>query len=380
MNTSNKIAYSSFERELLDLDNKYFGEGFNPDFVNYFNVHRPKALVKDLQQRVQTFDPSYLPAIIQQGLDDTVVNSSVSDLLGTGHVIAFIETAKHGEVVVRANASLPYPETYMELEFDFLKIYNDLGIPVNDLIHADSSRKVFPFDYQIMKKLPGNNLGSQWEGTQSDYEKICFQQGQYIARMSQYKGRGWGRIGKDENGLYGVYGTHNDFLTAFLEHDLEVIKLFELINADEFSQLMEFFKSDNVKSLFADSIASLIHNDPSDLNMCYEGSKFLCFFDWENAAMFDPINELGTAPTWKSAFPKRGAMIKGYVAELGYKPDNLNEKMNVFFLRKMIDKVAFALKGERLSRRHIDFLIEGFANNGIILSDNTLNRLNNLEI
>ncbi len=380
MSMTKKISYSSYESQLQELDNKYFGEGFSPDFVNYFNVHRPKALVKDLQHRVQMFDSSYLPAIIQHGLADTVVNSSVSDLLGTGHVIAFIETARNGEVVVRANASLPYPETYMDLEFDFLKIYIDLGIPVNELIYADSSRKVFPFDYQIMKRLPGRNLGSQWEGTQSDYEKICIQQGKYIARMTEYKGRGWGRIRKDESGLYGVYGTHNDFLTAFLEHDLEVIKLFELITADELFQLMGFFKSDNVKSLFADSIASLIHNDPSDLNMCYENSNFLCFFDWENAAMFDPINELGTAPTWKSAFPKREAMIEGYVAELGYKPDGLEEKMNVYFLRKMIDKVAFALKGERLGRRHIDLFIEGITGNRIELSEKTLNQLHSLEI
>lgn len=42
-----------------------------------------------------------------------------------------------------------------------------------------------------------------------------------------------------------------------------------------------------------------------------------------------------------------------------------SSKMSVYFLRKMIDKVQFALKGERLAEKHIRLFREGIKRNGL---------------
>ncbi|MBI2356841.1 aminoglycoside phosphotransferase family protein [Candidatus Dojkabacteria bacterium] len=360
-----QIDYAEHKEGIALVDSQHFPADFNPDTVNYFNVHRPQELILALQQRVEHFDVGLINPIFEHALNDSVNTYEVSKSMGTGHVIIFVQTEKNGELVLRANALLDQPEMYMELEFDFLKIYKALDIPVNELVFADASRSRYPFDYQIMKRLPGRDLGADWAGSQEDYEKICREQGANIARMHKYKGNGWGRIRKGDEGLVGHYPTHNDFLTASLSHDLDIIGIFNLLTPEDRYRIQEYFISKDVQSLFSSTTSHLLHNDPSDLNMRYLGNTFLCYFDWENAAMFDPINELGTAPTWKSAFPKRKSMVEGYVNELGYRPDNLEEKMNVYFLRKMLDKVAFALKGSRLNNRHIELFKQGLAVNHI---------------
>lgn len=365
---SKDIQYSP-EREagLNQIDRKYF-EGTPSASQNYFNVHRPTDLIISLQERVSKFPKDLVPTIVNDSLKDEVITTEVSQSLGTGHIIVFVDTKKTGKVVIRANSDLVEPEYYMELEHIFLDRFRKLGIPVNDLLYSDISRSKYPFDFQIMRPLPGLNLGSEFNGTQSDYETIAYEQGQYYAKLYQGEKKGsWGRLLPNNTELKGFYSSHNDFLTASLEHDLEVITLFGLFDRELADRIMYYFKSGNIVNLFADTHPHLIHNDPSDLNMRYEGNRFVGYFDWENAVLFDPINEIATAPTWKSAHPKEDSLVKGFREGLGYNPANFDAKQAVYYLRKAIDKAAFALKGKRLSQRHIDMLRTGLELNHLLV-------------
>jgi hypothetical protein len=58
-------------------------------------------------------------------------------------------------------------------------------------------------------------------------------------------------------------------------------------------------------------------------------------------------------------------MVQGFVDELGYEPLNLHKKMAVYFMRKMIDKVQFALRGERLQQKHIELFKKGLEQLGL---------------
>jgi len=352
-----KTEYRSHDVTLAALEAKYT---FYPDEVNYYNVHRPKSLIVALQRRIEKFDQAIVPKIFQDCMNERVTEQHVLTAAGTGHVITLVKTEAEREYALRTNMLLTIPEDYMELEFEFLKIFTKLGIPTTPLYYADISRKEYPFDFQIMGKLPGRDLGADWEGSHESYDEISRQQGRYFARLYQYQGKGWGRLKKDVSGeLYGIRSSLVEHLTAYLDHDLEVIALYGVLTPDEIEKVRLFFDSSELKQLFADTTPHFLHNDPSDLNMRYSGNKLVSVFDWEHAVMFDPISELGIAPTWKSAFPKTEMLVNGFLEELGHRPDNLDEKVSVYFLRKMLDKVAFALKGERLSQRHLDLLREG---------------------
>lgn len=361
-----KVNYREFDDALLALDSRY---SFLPDETNYYNVHRPKSLILALQHRIEKFDPAVIAPIFKEYMDESVESYQILTAAGTGHVITLVKTASGRELVLRTNMLLSAPELYMELEFDFIKCFNRLGIPTTPLYIANVSRTKYPFDLQIMAKLPGKDLGAEWVGSQGDYESICREQGRYFARLATVPGKGWGRIRRDEQGnLFGIRNSLLEHLTAYLDHDLEVATLFGVLSKDEAAEVSEFFASSQLIELFKDTTPHFIHNDPSDLNMRYEGEHLVSVFDWEHAIMFDPVSELGIAPTWKSAYPKKEMLIKGFIDELGHTPDNFEEKMNMYFLRKMLDKVAFALKGERLSQRHVDLLRKGLISCKLILN------------
>jgi len=349
-----QILYENTASALREIESKY---SFHPDEVNYYNVHRPKSLILALQKRHTLFDPTIVAPLFLKYMKEKVTRYEVLSAAGTGHVITLVKTISGRELVLRTNMLLEHPEKYMEYEFGFIKTFTTLGIPTTPLYYADTSRTEYPFDFQIMGKLPGRDLGADWEGSQDAYEYICLEQGRYFAKLYQIPQTGWGRIRKESDGsLAGMRASLLDHLNAYLDHDLEVIGLFGVLSPDEVNSIETFFHSDELAKLFADTTPHLLHNDPSDLNMRYEGDKLVSVFDWEHAIMFDPISELGIAPTWKSAYPKREKLIEGFIQELGCTPEHLDAKMNVYFLRKMLDKVAFALKGERLSQRPLDLL------------------------
>lgn len=97
-----------------------------------------------------------------------------------------------------------------------------------------------------------------------------------------------------------------------------------------------------------------VHRPKSLINNHFAG-----LFDWENAVIYDPLCEIATAPTWTSHYPKADALKKGFLQELGFTPDNFDNKLTAHFMRKMLDKIQFALRGERLADKHINFFNEG---------------------
>jgi len=360
------IDYAKYSEKITELELSYT---YKSDEVYYYNVHRPTSLVKLLQKRYTEFDYSLVDKVIEYALHKKVINYSYKDDAGTGHLIIFIEVEDFGNLVLRTNYHIDEVENYMEYEKEFSELYEKAGISSSKILFSDTSRTKFPFDYQIMEVLPGKDLYLEWDGPQENYEKVVFQIGQCVAR--EYKVpmdiKGWGRIKKDKDGNFiGTFDSLTSFLNAYLEHDLKVLELFEFISKEDSKRIKQYFESTELKELFSDmSHGYLVHNDPSDLNMRYTDDKFMAIFDWENAVIYDPICELGTAPTWSTVFPKGDKMVEGFIFELGYKPVNLEKKMAVYFLRKTIDKAQFALRGGRLADKHIKNIKEGFEKNGL---------------
>lgn len=77
---------------------------------------------------------------------------------------------------------------------------------------------------------------------------------------------------------------------------------------------------------------------------------------------------MGSAPTWTTHHPREDKLIEGFIAELGRAPDNLKEKIAIYFLRTMIWKAQFALKGKRLGEKHVRLTKEALSRNGLDIS------------
>lgn len=357
------------EAELIELENQF---SFASDDVYYYNAHRPASLVNRLKNRVAEFDPSVIDSIIDKSLGEKVLEKTVSQYFGTGHVIVFVKTSNERDLVIRATHALAEPEKYIDFENEIIKRYKSVGIPSTEIIASDASRTHFPFDYQIMVPLTGKDLEIEWDGSKSQYDKLSLELGRMIARQYQLKGSGWGRLKRDDsNEIIGSKATHNDYLTTYLEHDLAVFNLFDLTSPDGTNDIREYFGSKDLKSLFSDEVNSyFVHHDIADHNIRYSGDRVIALYDWENAIFYDPISDIGSAPTWKTHHPREQLLRQGFLEELGAAPNNFEVKADVYYLRTMIWKIQFALKGKRLSTRHLELFTDALHRNNLFLKLN----------
>lgn len=352
------------EAKLLELESKYT---YRSEDIYYFNVHRPASLVRRLQHRTEEFDPNIVPSVFKQSLGEGVDFQEVFTNMGTGHIIVFVKTTSGKDLVLRANHALSTPEYYMDWEKTITARFEAIGIHSVPILASDTSRQYFPFDYQIIEKLPGRDLELEWEGSQSNYNELSFELGKIFAKQYQLPGTGWGRWTKDKTGqIVGAKSSHHDYLIAYLDHDLEFISFFNFLSQDDSEKIKNYLNSPNIYSLFANTTQGyFMHHDLPDHNVRYLDNKILSIFDWENAVVFDPICDLGAVPTWKSHYPREKQFIDGFVAELGKKPDNLEIKISVYLLRTMLWKIQFALKGNRVNARHINLFEEALIRNGL---------------
>lgn len=352
------------ELELRQLESEFT---FKSDDVYYYNTHRPASLVQKLQMRNKEFDANMVPIVFEKALNEKLESYTPSHFAGTGHVIYFVKTKSGKELVLRATHGLNEPENYMDMERDVIQMYKKAGIPSVEILCADTTRRTFEFDYQIMKPLIGKDPEIEWNGTQDDYDELSFDLGRMCAKQYQIPGIGWGRWRCNTEGMIvGTRSSQNEYLNSYLDHDLRVIALFGTLDNEATQKIKEYFVSSEIKSLFADLKQSyFIHHDLADHNIRYEGRKVLAFFDWECSVIHDPISDLASAPTWKVQYPREQKMTEGFLAELGYKPDNFEAKVGVYLLRTMLWKVAFALKGKRLAEKHVNFLSDAFTRCGL---------------
>jgi len=283
---------------------------YSPGEVYYFNAHRETDIVLMLQKRYENFDDRVVYEIFEKVFKEKIINILKDGNFGTGHVIFFVET-ENMKCVFRANIGLSEKEYYMGLETKFIEMYKKAGIPVGKLIYADASRSEFNFDFQIMEILEGKDLETEWkdiaENTKERYDKLSFQLGQIVARQYKAPVKSWGRfINKTE--LEGAKQNAFDYLVSFLDYDLEVISNAGIFSKDQV-EIIRIFFLENKYIFDGMDQAYLVHHDLADHNIRYILDKIVAVFDYENTVAFDPVCELGSAPTWVCHYPRKEKMI-----------------------------------------------------------------------
>jgi aminoglycoside phosphotransferase (APT) family kinase protein len=326
---------------------------FDSDSIYYFNAHRSKELVLALQKRYENFDDSIIAKLAKDALGCKVERIEPNSNFGTGHLIYIVHTNR-GKVVFRGNRYLEKSEHYMALEETMADAYRSVGIPTNVMLYTDVSRTKVPFDYQFMELLPGRDLEDEFDGTKEDYDAISYRLGELVALQYKVPVKGWGRFEVSDE-LVGVRKTAFEYVMAYVDHDLEVMAEHGLIAQSGADEILKYIQ--NSKPML-DKLtqAYLVHHDIADHNIRYQEDKVMAIFDWENAVAFDPLSEIGSAHTWVCHYPRREHMTRGFLAKLGYTPDDYDARVSLYYLRTMLWKSAFALRGERFSERHYGLL------------------------
>ena len=341
---------------------------FDSNEVYYYNAHRNQELILALQWRCNNFDTKHIQQIFKESLGiEWIKEIKINSTKGTWHVIAFVETPDH-TYVYRQTVGLPTPESYMLLEKDITDEYKSIWIGSVDILSYGSKPW---FERQIMEVLPGENV-KELKLDQTQYDHISTQIGQIIAKQYHLPHEWWWRIIKENGKLKWYRQTHYDHFTAYLDYDLELMWLSQIIDEASISLLKNHLAWPHIKEIFADTKPYLISNDLPDHNVRVnpETLKVSAIYDRENAVIFDPICELGALPTRSSPYPKKQQLIQGFKsyiqeAKLEDQVDlsSFDEKIALYFLRTILRKMPMAIKGKKLSSRHIDLFNEALQDN-----------------
>lgn len=125
---------------------------------------------------------------------------------------------------MRANTGInTVPEKVMAIESLITKEVSLLGLKTNEILHADVSRSVFPFDFQIQRKLLGKDPEVEFKGTQKEYDRLSYQLGEYVARYHELQFPLFGRFDEqaaDQGILQGTKTSAPEYLHVCLNDDL----------------------------------------------------------------------------------------------------------------------------------------------------------------
>lgn len=297
--------------------------------------------------RYETFpDKVVIPAIFKDVLGLNVRSFTRSSSWGSSHVIYFVKLKGHRDLVFRANTGASStPEIEMLLEKLITEKVQKIGVPTNKVLHVDISRSTYPFDFQIQEVLAGRDPEADFDGSEENYLKIVYQTGQAIAQLSSIKFEGFGRFDTQSalgGELRGAKDKFSDYIMLNVEDDLAGLAKHQIIDDSRATSISRYI-AERKSIINAHRPASLVHHDLADHNLMYRHDTLTGIFDWETAVAGDPILDLASCPTWKSHYPKRDQLLKGYQS-ITKLPDNFEELEKVYRLRTMLWKGYYAIR------------------------------------
>jgi aminoglycoside phosphotransferase (APT) family kinase protein len=319
--------------------------------IYYKVAHRSQGEIDSFKTRYDDFDSSLIPQIFKKSLNLTVKTVKPSKSWGSSHVIYFVTTKEKKETLVfRANLGFnPQPETVMLAEKLITDQVDQLGIPTNIILYVDISRKTYPFDFQIQKKLIGNDLEDHFHGTQKQYDQMSYELGAYVARYHQLKYSNFGLFNDQsilKEKLEGSKSNFFDYIITCLDSDLKYLADAKVLSIKKVDTIRKLF--DQYKSIINIDKGSLIHHDLADHNIMFKGKQITGIFDWEAAVIGDPVLDLASCPTWRTHYPREKQLLAGYQS-ITPLPDHFSDKKNIYLLRTMLWKMVFAIRANILT-------------------------------
>lgn len=311
--------------------------------------------IEKAKKKYEIFDTSVIPKIFKDVLDLQVESFAKPKSWGLPHVIYIVKLKGHEDLVLRANLGPKKPEIILLIEKLITEKVTKIGIKTSEIVHLDISRKKYPFDFQIQKKFGGLDPEIIFKGSQKDYDKISFQIGETIAKMSEIKFEKFGRF--DENqalkgNLIGTKTTNFDYIKVELNDNLKKIVDSNLLSSEKSNKIMRIFEES--KNIININQGSLVHYDLADHNLRYDPKTYnlRVIFDWEASVSSDPFLDIASSPTWKTIYPREQKILEGYLS-LKRLPDNYKEKINIYRLRTVIWKIVHNIKFNILNKERI---------------------------
>lgn len=315
------------------------------------------AEVAMLQKKYELFDQKIIPEIFQKTLGLKVTAITKPEIVGLPHVTFFVQANDGQEYCFRANLGNEAAEIELKVEKLVSDLVRKAGVQANTILYVDCSRQNYAFDFQIQEKIQGKNPEHNFTGNQQDYDKVSYDLGQIIGKLSLIQIPGFGTFNK------GIANTQNKLITTltsnyeYISHELvdqiAYIVAAEIMTKDQGEKIQAVFEGS--QDLININTGSIVHYDLADHNFFYDPKTFkiVGLFDWESVCVSDSLLDLASAPTWKTLYPREDQLMAGFTS-IAKLPENYQQKMDLYKLRTVIWKLVHNLKFKLLNQERLD--------------------------
>lgn len=223
---------------------------------------------------------------------------------------------------------------------------------------VDISRKLFPFDYQIMDFISDKTIFDL--SKTNNFKRPIYKLGEMMAKIHSIKGKDFGPLDVScflrQRRLCGLYKNWEKFMSIKLDFHIKIcIQRGILTNKEGFSilKIMEenFAKIGKINPV-------LLHGDLANHNTFTDKMEITALVDWEDSLLGDSVYDIayyGTGTFGNSGWLK--IFLSGYrsVKEL---PKDFELRYNLYYLRIALAKAVGRINFGKVNSKNLPSLSE----------------------
>lgn len=184
------------------------------------------------------------------------------------------------------------------------------GVPVPSVVALDLSRRIVPYDFIILTRLPGSNLAEQWrELTATQTHDVVWEAGRCLARLHAITFPAFGKLREQDAPRF---HTWPDYFDDYARRYLNEAARYGLLE-ESLRTRLEGALHGARHLLVRVRKGVLVHSDYHYENILHEGGRLSGILDFEWALSGDPSYDFMSADVRESQIPDSEAVFRaGY--------------------------------------------------------------------
>jgi len=234
-------------------------------------------------------------------------------------------------------------DDYLEVEEIVMQFAKGAGIPVPEVLITDTTREKFSVNYQISKRVKGQNMAKFFNEGKLQKDKISQQLGMLVAKLHSIKTKGFGFFNtvrlKETGKLIGLDKSNKQYFYKKLVDHIEFLIKVEFLNRKEASEIMNLIEKYDKHLEIKQGV--LVHKDITFWNLVGTEDKINAIVDWDDVISGDPVDDIAIM----RCFYKDDVFLpflEGY-RQVKSLPSDFHIRLNLYVIRNMIWKAVFRI-------------------------------------